>query len=185
MALTVTEAFSVQSPNGNSLAVFIEAQSGEIKLKDVNGKVEALTDYISGSPYRYNADYPNAIQPILGNNQSVGNWSWIGGGRFNTANGSSFATVGGGYSNIASACASAIVGGVGNIASGVFSSILGGRFNNTCTCACTMIVGSNITANRACATFVNNLSIMNIPTSNAGLPSGSVYRVGSALCIVP
>jgi hypothetical protein len=28
------------------------------------------------------------------------------------------------------------------------------------------------------------LSIMNIPTSGAGLPIGSVYRIGNALCIV-
>jgi len=26
---------------------------------------------------------------------------------------------------------------------------------------------------------------MNIPTSSAGLPSGSVWRNGSSLCIVP
>jgi hypothetical protein len=55
--------------------------------------------------------------------------------------------------------------------------------NNTNSCACAMIVGSNITADRVCATFVNNLSIMNIPTSGAGLPPGSVYRVGNSLCI--
>jgi hypothetical protein len=47
-----------------------------------------------------------------------------------------------------------------------------------------MIVGSNITADRVCATFVNNLSIKNIPTSGAGLPSGSIYRIGNAVCIV-
>jgi hypothetical protein len=48
-----------------------------------------------------------------------------------------------------------------------------------------MIVGSCITADRACATFVNNLSIMNIPTSSAGLPTGSVWRNGTVLEIVP
>jgi hypothetical protein len=47
-----------------------------------------------------------------------------------------------------------------------------------------MIVGSNITADRVCSTFVNNLSIKNIPTASAGLPSGSVWRSGTALCIV-
>jgi hypothetical protein len=47
-----------------------------------------------------------------------------------------------------------------------------------------MIVGSNITADRVCTTFVNNLSIKNIPTSGAGLPDGSVFRIGGALCIV-
>ena len=47
-----------------------------------------------------------------------------------------------------------------------------------------MIVGSNISANRACTAFVNNLSIMNIPTSAAGLPSGAVYSQGGSLYIV-
>jgi hypothetical protein len=65
------------------------------------------------------------------------------------------------------------------------SAILGGENNNTSTFEEAMIIGSNITANRACTTFVNNLSIRNIPTSSAGLPSGSIYRIGSSVCIVP
>ena len=48
-----------------------------------------------------------------------------------------------------------------------------------------MIVGSNITADRVCTTFVNNLSIKNIPTSSAGLPSGAVWSNAGALTIVP
>jgi hypothetical protein len=47
-----------------------------------------------------------------------------------------------------------------------------------------MIVGSCIIANRECATFVNNLSIVNIPTASAGLPVGSVWRNGTCLEIV-
>jgi hypothetical protein len=47
-----------------------------------------------------------------------------------------------------------------------------------------MIVGDGITANRACATFVNELSIMNIPTSNVGLPTGAVWKNGTILEIV-
>lgn len=50
---------------------------------------------------------------------------------------------------------------------------------------CSFIVGSCITANRPCATFVNNLSIMNIPTSSAGLPSGAVWSDSGTLKIVP
>jgi hypothetical protein len=48
-----------------------------------------------------------------------------------------------------------------------------------------MIVGSCITANRVCTTFVNNLSIMNIPTYSAGLPSGALWSSGGTICIVP
>ena len=39
-----------------------------------------------------------------------------------------------------------------------------------------MIVGSNITADRACTTFVNALSMKNAPTeANLPLPAGTVY----------
>jgi hypothetical protein len=76
------------------------------------------------------------------------------------------------------------VGGCCNTASGLRSSILGGQCNNTNTCADTMIVGSCITANRVCTTFVNNLSILNIPTSSAGLPSGAVWSDGGILKII-
>jgi hypothetical protein len=62
---------------------------------------------------------------------------------------------------------------------------LGGRENNTCNFANAMIVGDGITADRACTTFVNNLSIKNIPTSAAGLPSGSVYSNLGILTITP
>jgi hypothetical protein len=48
-----------------------------------------------------------------------------------------------------------------------------------------MIVGSNITADRPNTTFVNNLSIKNIPTSSAGLPAGAVWSNLGILTIVP
>jgi hypothetical protein len=48
-------------------------------------------------------------------------------------------------------------------------------------------VGDSITANRVCTTFVNNLSIMTIPTGSAGLPAGAVWRctTDNTLRIVP
>ena len=48
-----------------------------------------------------------------------------------------------------------------------------------------MIIGGYITADRVNATFVNNLSIKNIPTASAGLPSGAVWSSAGTLCIVP
>jgi hypothetical protein len=48
-----------------------------------------------------------------------------------------------------------------------------------------MIVGNNITADRVNATFVNNLSIKNIPTNPTGLPSGSVWSSAGILRIIP
>jgi hypothetical protein len=65
------------------------------------------------------------------------------------------------------------------------SGILGGFQNVICNSPRTFIIGSNITADRQCTTFVNNLSIKNIPTASAGLPSGSVWSNSGILTIVP
>jgi hypothetical protein len=50
-----------------------------------------------------------------------------------------------------------------------------------------MIVCSCITADRECATFVNNLSIKNIPTASGTLPSGAIWRctADNTLRIIP
>ena len=85
-------------------------------------------------------------------------------------NAGQYSFVGGGFQNIASSCNSAV---------------LGGTANNTSTFDCAMIVGSNITADASCTTFVNKLSIKNIPISSVGLPSGSVYSNAGVLTIVP
>jgi hypothetical protein len=61
---------------------------------------------------------------------------------------------------------------------------LGGS-SNTASCTRSFIVGSNIISDRVCATFVNNLSIKNIPTVATGLPSGSVWSNAGVLNIVP
>jgi hypothetical protein len=53
---------------------------------------------------------------------------------------------------------------------------LGGICNNTSTCNNAMIVGSCITADMSNTTFVNCLSIKNIPTSPSGLCSGMVWK---------
>jgi hypothetical protein len=47
------------------------------------------------------------------------------------------------------------------------------------------VFGEAIVANRVKTTFVNNLSITTIPTSSAGLPSGSVWSNSGVLNIVP
>jgi len=96
-------------------------------------------------------------------------------------------TISGGYSNTTSAIYSTISGGYKNTASSSYSAILGGVSNSTSTFACAMIVGSNITADRVCTTFVNNLSIKNVPIAATGLPSGAVWRctVDNTLRIIP
>jgi hypothetical protein len=75
------------------------------------------------------------------------------------------------------ASCSIVVGGRCNeVSSGsTASGILGGFCNSITGDTCTFIVGSNITADRTCATFVNNLSIMALPNGAGSLPSGSLY----------
>jgi hypothetical protein len=116
--------------------------------------------------------------------------SAIAGGSCNTITlGCSF--VGSGFKNTivgtTISCSSTILGGNCNTLFGATeSSIIGGSFNVTYVDK-TFIVGSNITADRSCTTFVNNLSIKNIPTTASGLPSGSVWRctTDNTLRIVP
>lgn len=113
-----------------------------------------------------------------------GNCSTIGGGDSNTAS-SIYSTVGGGKSNTASGACSIIGGGSNNTAGATYSAILGGNLNTISSgCNGAMIVGSGITADRCNTTFVNNLSIKNIPTSALGLPSGAVFSCVGVLRIV-
>ena len=92
----------------------------------------------------------------------------------------------GGFCNIAGGACSFIGGGQFNTVFASFSSILAGSGNTiTSTGTTSFIVGANITSDRSCTTFVNNLSIKTIPTSSAGLPSGSVWSNAGVLNIVP
>jgi hypothetical protein len=47
MSVTKSEVQNISSPNGNSLAVFVDGITGIITLKDVNGKNEPLSNYVS------------------------------------------------------------------------------------------------------------------------------------------
>jgi hypothetical protein len=84
----------------------------------------------------------------------------------------------GGRGNIISDTGHAIIGGGQSNTinfSSTYSGILGGAANCISYLGCTFIIGSNITADRSCTTFVNNLSIVNLPTASAGLPSKSLW----------
>lgn len=41
---------NITSPNGNSLAVFVDGADNELKLKDVRGNIQKLSDYITQNP---------------------------------------------------------------------------------------------------------------------------------------
>lgn len=131
-------------------------------------------------------------------NYSSGSKSSVGGGAYSAASGN-YSVIGGGIFSVASGYGSVVMGGSSNIASGAYSvvgtgfynkatasysSILGGSNNSTSTFANSHILGSYIISDRADTTFVQNLSIKSIPTSAAGLPSGSVWSNGGILNIV-
>jgi hypothetical protein len=116
-------------------------------------------------------------------NTVCGLYSTIGGGSTNiTCAGESYATIGGGYKNavdgdcstiaggscnLITANVAIIAGGTKNTGSGACSGILGGK-NNYVNHANSMIIGSDLTSDKACYTFMNNLDV-------AGTVSGSVF----------
>jgi hypothetical protein len=77
--VTKSQANNISSPNGNSLALFIDADSGEIKVKDIYGNVQLVSDFIS-TPVLYsgsffdttlqtNAGATSSNQVLIGNTQ--------------------------------------------------------------------------------------------------------------------
>jgi hypothetical protein len=153
----------------------------------------------------------NSTVRVDNNNCASGCYATISGGKCNTASGNN-STIAGGYDNTASCvgstvsggggafisnwgnlvclpntangCYSTIGGGRGNTASGCYTGILGGKNNTTNGCDCAMIIGSCITADMCCTTFVNCLSIKNIPTGSEGLCSGMVWNDSGSLKII-
>ena len=80
-------------------------------------------------------------------------------------------------------------GGCGNNATGSYSGILGGCGNNTSGYVNSFIIGSDITANSACTTYMNNICvcnggmfISNLPTTNPGVP-GQLWNCSGQLMI--
>ena len=96
-------------------------------------------------------------------------FSTIGGGQNNTITASQYSYIGAGQNNI--------------LASGSnYSSILGGSYN-TSSYENSFIIGSNLTSNKACYTFMNNLDVEG--TVSASIFSGSFVGDGSGLTNVP
>jgi hypothetical protein len=56
MGLTKSQPNNITSPNGNSLAVYIDGVTGVIKLKDVFGNVQPLSEFIV-NPTLYSATF--------------------------------------------------------------------------------------------------------------------------------
>jgi hypothetical protein len=55
--VTKSSANNIKSPDGNSLAVFVDGDDDVIKVKDVRGNVQDLSDYIDIPPTPPTTDY--------------------------------------------------------------------------------------------------------------------------------
>ena len=153
--VTKSQAQNILSPNGNSLAVYIDGVSGIISLKDVQGNTEPLSNYIASgdtSPFEYNANN-SGIQPKLNSNNALGNNSFIGGGEFNSSCGTNSIVVGG-YCNTSQAT-SFIGGGEYNYGGGNFSSVING-YCNSASANDSVIIGGTCNTSSSIFSFVGN-----------------------------
>jgi len=199
----------VSLTGGYGSSGIIAEGSGTNSTYRINTGNTASGDYstVSGGHNNTASGYGSTVSGGYNNSTSIGDLNTVSGGYANSASGyySSIAggaqnfavdfasvgggvnnlalnigsTISGGYANLSAGLGTTVGGGVVNTASGYYSAILGGINNSDAGCSCAMIVGSSITANRACTTFVNQLSIMNLPNGSAGLPTGAVYYCSS------
>lgn len=198
MTLIKSEIGAVQTING-SLAVFVNNQ-GVVMLKDMYNNTQPLADFLNFNEVIFVIEANSSIKPKNGKNilDEEKEFSVIGGGDYNTNRGD-FSVIAGGCANTTSAKSSVVSGGHGNIAdkdyafvgggqnnraNGEHSSVVGGQNNSTKEYTNAHIVGSNIEADRNDTTFVNNLSIKDIPTSSKNLPKGSIWSNKGVLTIV-
>ena len=158
-----------------------------------NNQITGFTSFIGGGYLNIiNASLYAVIGGGYGNCtlSSYSSYSFIGGGFCNYTNAyssvigggccncidntnssyNSFSSIVGGCLNViyGDVCDSVIGGGCNNLINNLSqrSAILGGGNNNTNNKADVFIVGSNIVAERDCATYVNNLNITNRPDIN-------------------
>ena len=50
MGVTKSNQNNIKSPLGNSLALFVDYNDNQLKLKDIRGNVQGITDYVTGIP---------------------------------------------------------------------------------------------------------------------------------------
>lgn len=50
MGVTKSNKNNIKSPLGNSLALFVDYNDNQLKLKDISGNVQDITDYVNGIP---------------------------------------------------------------------------------------------------------------------------------------
>jgi hypothetical protein len=192
-------AGSVQAPTNGGLAIYIDNSTGVAMLKDIYGNIESLSNFIkNNSEENENNESGFYLVAISENNtlegkNSVilsgeyhinrGEFSVINGGESNTT-ANKYTVINGGKGNTVDADFGVVGGGNANNVNGTLSSVLGGEHNNIDKHTNSHIIGSNIVADRDDTTFVENLSITNLPTSSKGLPKNSIWNNKGVLSIV-
>lgn len=182
MGLNKSNPTSVWSPNGNSLAVFVNALNDQLFLKDAIGNIQPLSDFISNpsgsSPYGYDA-CTGSIKPVLGTNCTNGQYSTIGGGQCNliVGNGS---YIGAGVSNSVCQSNSFIGSGCQNLTTGQFSFVGNGLCNVACENYAFVGSGARNVAQRNNSVIVGGEN--NTVTSRWGFIGSGFCNTSTAKC---
>ena len=169
------------SSKGNSLCIYVDV-SGEVMLKDVFGNIQPLKDFFNNNDIIFLKSEKGSFISANETNKVDAELSAVLSGEYNVIRGNN-STISGGNANTISGKNSFIGSGKGNDIDSENSTIVGGS-NNSTKYNNTHVLGSNIEANREDATFVENLSITNIPNSDKGLPKGAVWSNKGVLSIV-
>lgn len=182
MSNIIKQSVGNVSSNGNGLAIYLDVVTNEVMLKDVHGNTQYLKEF-----FKYNDILffkTDTFSFVFANetNNLNGDFSAIISGEYNLIRANNSIILGG-NANTISEQYSSIMGGKGNTIESQNSTISGG-INNKTKYDNTHISGSNIEADREDTLFCNNLSIKNIPTSNKGLPKGSIWSNKGILSIV-
>lgn len=64
--VTTSKANNISSPNGNSLAVFVDGDDDIIKVKDVRGNVQNLSDYVNPPTQTFDSLFTDASGTLAG-----------------------------------------------------------------------------------------------------------------------
>jgi hypothetical protein len=170
------------SSNGNGLVIFVDAQTSEVMLKDVVGNTQSLKDFFKYNEIVFLKADKGSIVSCTENNKVLGENSAVLSGDFNIIRADE-SVICGGNANTISRENSFIGSGKGNTIDSENSTIVGGT-NNKTKFKNSHIVGSDIEADAEDTTFVNKLSIKNIPNSSKGLSKGAVWNNKGVLSIV-
>ncbi len=155
-------------PNNSFVYVdFVQMHLGSLPTTDPNNSGGSTGNQSSttGTGVYKQGDTSFSIIPTNALSCVTNDFSTIGGGQNNTITASQYSYIGAGQNNI--------------LASGSnYSSIIGGS-NNTSSYENSFIIGSNLTSDKACHTFMNNLDVEG--TVSASIFSGSFVGDGSNL----